>query len=292
MNIHWSGTLQQTWLGRGRAKPRQRLNVSSLSFNYSEPEDDDRSTTDNQSPFYASSPHLNLTVTNGSVHLMPVNSGGEKGFLRRGADPSMHHPAAAMDHQKTTMTTTMLLPRLHASMAVLLIAGLFFCFTLFATIAVGVFCRKRNTVFVFQKSQQDDYEEEDEDNYDGEEDDEEEEMERRQQVVRLSGTDDSSSSCGDESDQDDRLHGDAPAGSGSSRGRKQSKSHRLQRIAEEDQDHPQNEAHGYSSRPCSTSCADLTVPMSPSFPVTYKGAKKKKKRSESWSSVEEDVERK
>lgn len=46
--------------------------------------------------------------------------------------------------------------RYYSMVVVLVLAGLFFGFTLTVTIAVGVFCRKKNTVFVFQKAEQDD----------------------------------------------------------------------------------------------------------------------------------------
>lgn len=47
--------------------------------------------------------------------------------------------------------------RMQSAAGVGVIASVFFCATLFTTVALGVFCRKRNTVFAFQKSEQVDY---------------------------------------------------------------------------------------------------------------------------------------
>jgi hypothetical protein len=50
--------------------------------------------------------------------------------------------------------------RMQSAAGVGVIAGVFFCLTLFATLALGVFCRKRNSIFAFQttnSSEQVDY---------------------------------------------------------------------------------------------------------------------------------------
>lgn len=87
--------------------------------------------------------------------------------------------------------------RYYSMVVVLVLAGLFFGFTLTVTIAVGVFCRKKNTVFVFQKAEQEDagYEmrgndtEEDEDEVEEEEEEKEAEgkvddwMNRREETT-------------------------------------------------------------------------------------------------------------
>ena len=171
MDIHWGGTLDQSWLGRMRKKER-RLNDTSVYgsvFNYSS---SDEGSSSPERRYWAELLIRNRTLTSASAAGYYVSNQSsslsfpDRGFMKKSRLLSDQLVDRGGGGDRSRFPTS--------STAVVLIAGVFFCITLAVTISLAIFCRKRNSVFAFQKSEQEDYEEDEREEADEEEEEEEE----------------------------------------------------------------------------------------------------------------------
>ena len=141
MNLHWAGTLSHHRLSR-KNKPKQNQTITvAFPYNYTE-------------------------------YQLSKEKQYWDGFYQRHRTAN-NHSALYADNKfmkKTSVLSDMMERSVHSQSftTVIVIASIFLFFTLAITVAVVIFCRKKNTVFALQKSEQEDVMEMDDFNSDAE----------------------------------------------------------------------------------------------------------------------------
>lgn len=128
MNLHWGGTLSQSWAVRSKAKQKRNYTIS-FPYNYTE-------------------------------YKLSKEKHYWDDFFARNRTANNHSALYANNNfmKKSRMLSDMMERKVRAQSftTVVVIASIFLFFTLSITVAVVVFCRKKNSVFALQQSEQDD----------------------------------------------------------------------------------------------------------------------------------------